>query len=378
MAIDFLGLIISALMAVYSSKKISGPITMVAESVAQIAAGNLTMTDLNITANDEIGVLTKAFNSMKASLQSLLKQVTATADQVASSGSDLSNVSEQAALASTQVATSIGEVALGTEGQVKAANQTTDIIADMLSGIENVAMSTASAAEVSDKTAAAAKDGEKAIDNAVSQMSSVAKTVVESARVVEKLGDRSKEIGQIVDTISGIAGQTNLLALNAAIEAARAGEQGRGFAVVAEEVRKLAEQSQEAAKQIAALIGEIQADTDMAVSAMNAGTREVKVGTDVVATAGKTFTDITALINQVSHQIGDVDSAIQQLTDGSEKIIVSVQDIERITINTAEQTHTVSAATQQQAAAIEEVAAASQGLTKYAQDLQNAVGKFRV
>jgi len=119
-----------------------------------------------------------------------------------------------------------------------------------------------------------ANDGGQTIELAIAQMGKIETTVNSSAQVVSKLGERSKEIGQIVATISGIAGQTNLLALNAAIEAARAGEQARGFTVVAEEVRKLAEQSQEATKKIAVLIGEIQGDTDNAVVAMNNGTRE--------------------------------------------------------------------------------------------------------
>lgn len=141
-------------------------------------------------------------------------------------------------------------MAVGTDGQVKAVGQAANVIEQMLANIQHVATSINSAADVSSETATAAKTGEKAIDSAIRQMGNIEKTVIDSAQVVVKLGDRSKEIGQIVDTISGIAGQTNLLALNAAIEAARAGEQGRGFAVVAEEVRKLAEQSQGATKQI--------------------------------------------------------------------------------------------------------------------------------
>ena len=165
-------------------------------------------------------------------------------------------------------------------------------------------------------------------------------SVSSSAQVVAKLGERSKEIGQIVDAISGIAGQTNLLALNAAIEAARAGEQGRGFAVVAEEVRKLAEQSQEAAKQIANLISEIQTETDSAVVAMDDGTREVKIGTEVVNTAGQAFKEIVSLIAEVSSQIREISAAIQQMASGSQQIVASVRNIDSISKGTAGQTQT--------------------------------------
>ncbi len=212
----------------------------------------------------------------------------------------------------------------------------------------------------------------------MSQMASIEKTVSSSAQVVTKLGERSKEIGQIVDTISGIAGQTNLLALNAAIEAARAGEQGRGFAVVAEEVRKLAEQSQEAAKEIAILISEIQSETDKAVVAMSDGTREVKVGAEVVNSAGQSFKEIVLLVNEESAQIKEISAAIQQMAAGSQQIVASAHDIDRISKDAAAQTQTVSAATEEQSASMEEIAASSQALAKMAEELQTAVRKFTI
>ncbi|MBP2657756.1 MAG: methyl-accepting chemotaxis sensory transducer, partial [Firmicutes bacterium] len=170
----------------------------------------------------------------------------------------------------------------------------------------------------------------------------------------------------------------NLLALNAAIEAARAGEQGRGFAVVAEEVRKLAEQSQDAAKQIAALIGEIQGDTDKAVNAMNDGTREVKVGAEVVNASGKAFQEIADLIYKVSNQIKEISTEIEQMAVGSQRIVESVKQIDTLSKKASGEAQTVSAATQEQSASMQEVASSSQALANLAMDLRQAVGKFHI
>ncbi len=223
-----------------------------------------------------------------------------------------------------------------------------------------------------------AKDGGQAVAQAVDQMDQIEETVNTSARVVTMLGERSKEIGQIVDTISGIAGQTNLLALNAAIEAARAGEAGRGFAVVAEEVRKLAEQSQDAAKKIAELIGEIQGDTDKAVVAMDEGTREVKTGAEVVKTAGAAFREIAGLVTEVSVQVKDISTSMQQMATGSQQIVGSVRKIDELGVRSAGEAQGVSAAAEQQLASMEEIASSSQALAKLAQDLQAAVAGFRL
>jgi methyl-accepting chemotaxis protein len=269
-------------------------------------------------------------------------------------------------------------VASGTEKQTEAVGKTTAIVKRISSEIEHTSANVAIVEQTSGQAADAAKEGGKAIEAAVNQMANIETKVVRSAGVVSKLGERSKEIGQIVDTISGIAGQTNLLALNAAIEAARAGEQGRGFAVVAEEVRKLAEQSQEAAKQIAQLISEIQTDTDSAVVAMTEGTHEVKVGAEVVNTAGRSFTEIISLVDRVSDQVSSITTAIRGISDSGTQIISAIEDIDFISKDTAGQTQTVSAVTQEQSASMEEIAASSEALATLAQDLQTVVLRFKI
>ena len=360
------------------TQSITKPLQFMVQACESLAAGDFREGQQKLSRTDEIGQLADALTEMRSSMQILLKKITESAEQVAASSEELTASAEQSAQATTQVAATISEVAEGTEKQAKAVDDTSAIVEQMSAGIQQVAANANEVSSVTDKTTSAANEGGKAVDAAISQMVSIEQSVSSSAEVVTKLGERSKEIGQIVVTISGIAGQTNLLALNAAIEAARAGEQGRGFAVVAEEVRKLAEQSQEAAKQIANLISEIQAETDNAVVAMNEGAREVKVGADVVNNAGKAFKEIVSLISEVSAQIREISAAIQQMASGSQQIVAAVRDIDRISKDAAGQTQTVSAATEEQSASMEEIAAASQALAKMAEDLQSAVRKFRV
>jgi methyl-accepting chemotaxis protein len=360
------------------TRSITNPLQLMVQECEGLAAGDFRERQYRLSRADEIGQLADALANMRGSIHTLMKKITESAEQVAASSEELTASAEQSAQATTQVAATISEVAEGAERQANAVDATASVVEQMSAGIQQVAANANAVSSVAEKTASAANQGDKAVSAAVSQMESIEKSVSSSAQVVMKLGERSKEIGQIVDTISGIAGQTNLLALNAAIEAARAGEQGRGFAVVAEEVRKLAEQSQEAAKQIASLISEIQRETESAVFAMNDGTREVKVGADVVNHAGTAFKEIVSLIGEVSSQVREISAAIQQMASGSQQIVTSVRDIDRISKDAAGQTQTVSAATQEQSASMEEIAASSQALARMAEELQGAVREFSV
>lgn len=376
--LNIVSLIILIILGWIITRLIANPLKLMVDRTQEIAHGNLSIQQDEVESHDEVGQLGTALKMMTASLCTLVSQVSEAAGHVAASSEELSATAEQSAQATNQVATSITEVAHGAEKQVAAAGDASAIVEQMSAGIQQVAANANKVADISNKTADSANNGGKAVDTAVNQMINIEKTVTNSAQVVGKLGERSKEIGQIVDAIAGIAGQTNLLALNAAIEAARAGEQGRGFAVVAEEVRKLAEQSQEAAKQIADLIGEIQSDTEKAVVAMNEGTREVKVGAEVVNIAGRAFGEIATLINEVSEQVRDISAAIQQMASGSQQIVSSVRQVDVISKDVAGQTQTVSAATEEQSASMEEIASSSESLAQMAQELQRAVSKFRV
>ncbi len=371
-------LIVTSLFITWFSRRIAKPIRDLEKAANRIAAGDISQTKLNIISSDEIGRLGQSFEQMTKNLHNLIQKILGATEQVAASSQELTASSDQSAQASNQIATAINIVAAGASEQMDAANDTTAVVEQISASIQQIAANANKVAAYSVQAAEKAKAGDRILEQAINQMGQIEETVNISAQVVTKLGKRSKEIGQIIDTISGIAGQTNLLALNAAIEAARAGEQGRGFAVVAEEVRKLAEQSQEAAQKIAELIGEIQGDTDRAVVAMDNGTREVEIGAADVNTAGTAFREIAGLVTEVSDQVQKISAAMHQMAIGSQQIVDSVKKIDDLGKKSTGEAQSVSAAAQEQLASMEEIASSSQELAKLAQNLQSEVNGFKI
>lgn len=381
LVLSLLAVLVLALLAVLGLavvKGITAPLQAMVKACEDLASGDFRDKPRQILQKDEIGQLAAALYAARSNLQKAFRQVTESAEQVAASAQQLTASAEQSATAITQVAESVSNVAAGAEKQLYTVDESSVIVEAMGASLQNTIEHANRSVENSRQATDQAGAGSIAVEKAVEQMAHIEKTVNNSAAVVGKLGERSKEIGQIVDAISGIAGQTNLLALNAAIEAARAGEQGRGFAVVAEEVRKLAEQSQEAAKQIAGLIKEIQGDTEQAVLAMDQGTRDVKVGTQVVDDAGQTFTQIRQLVEDMSEQGQAIFNSIQEIEAGNQMIVSSVKDIDEISKQAVEETQTVSAATEEQSASMQEIASSSQSLAHMAQELQAAVNQFKI
>jgi methyl-accepting chemotaxis protein len=378
--LSIVALVFGIILSIYLTKQITSPISKITNDIDLMAGGIFTgKDDPSLKArSDEFGHVADSLSKMKMNLKALIVNVQEKTELLASYSEELYVSAEQSAQASGQVADSIMNVVAGTDKQAKSIHTTLAVVEKSATDSRMVASNAQNTVSTSDAATAAAVEGEKLITSAQRQMNSIETTVGSSAQIVEKLGERSKHIGQIVDTITGIAGQTNLLALNAAIEAARAGEQGRGFAVVAEEVRKLAEQSEDAAKLIAQLIGEIQLETDQAVVAMHSGTEEVRIGGKVVADAGLAFQNIIQLVKVITTEVTDIAKSGEDVLASSQEIVEIVRGINEVTQDTAAQTQTVSAATEEQTASMEEIAATSRSLTTMAEELQVAAHKFKI
>lgn len=360
------------------TRSITVPLAGIIAICQDFARGDFRDKQSMTARHDEIGQLADTLAATRSSLQILFQHIHQTVEQVSSSSEELTASADQVAQTANSVAASVIEVAGDLQNQLTCTTASAAAIDQMAANAEQIAANAQAAAGSSAHSVQQAEQGKLSLNHSIEQMGKIEQTTTAVADVVTKLGNRSREIGQIVDTISGIAGQTNLLALNAAIEAARAGEQGRGFAVVAEEVRKLAEQSQEAAKQIAALIGEIQTDTEKAVTDMQTGTAEVRQGVESVNASGQAFQVILQSIEQVSVQIGEIAQAVSQMVGNITEVRRSAQESETLSQHASSQSQAITAATEQQLASMQEIAAASNALAKLGETLQTEVQKFQI
>ena len=362
--------------AIYLLRNIKTSVDMVLMSLRKVAQGDLSI-HLPADSGDEFGQMADECNKMLTNIRTMTKTIQKTAESVADSSTTLTSTSEQSAQATQNVAQSITEVAEAAQTQMDSVAEAkhqvhafTRGLTDVTETIENVGTDIA-------HTSQKAEEGNKLVEATVAQMNTIADTVISSSNVVAKLGERSKEIGNIVEVISGISGQTNLLALNAAIEAARAGEHGHGFAVVAEEVRKLAEESQQASKQIGDLIRAIQEETEQAVAAMQTGRSEAEKGRENVTATGEGFSEIRAMIDRLQQYSVTIGTTMEDLTRRAAKIDDATGKIHDSASKVAAESQNVSAATEQQAAGMEEIAASSRGLSDMAHDLNAAAAKFK-
>ncbi|MFP7470920.1 methyl-accepting chemotaxis protein [Niallia taxi] len=372
-----INLVFTTLIASFFTRRIIiKPIKSLLAATKEIRQGHLDNT-LQKKSNDEIGQLTDEFVLMKDSIKAMVDKVNETADMVNSSAEILTANAVETSHVSEQISAAIQSVAVGSEEQTRGMESVADAVAVVNNEIRDIAKNTEAMVTSTNETVQGAKEGQAVVDSTVQQMSLIQNSVKESNTTIELLQERSQEIGQFLKVITEIADQTNLLALNAAIEAARAGEAGKGFAVVAEEVRKLAEQSNQSAKQIAVLVNEIQKDTLTSVKTMRRVTDEVKDGINITNNTKEKFNMISSSMENMSAQMENILDAAKNINASIVEVAGSVDQVTSIAKENSQNSMNVSASSQKQLAAIEEITVSTQSLAKIADELVEVTQIYR-
>ena len=369
--------LLSAIVYYFLTGMIS-PIEILSETMGFIAKGDLTHKLAASDRADEIGVLQTSSSGMLATLRQMVENTSKAAEQVLASSEELTASSTQTANASQSAAEAVVDIAERAAEQSDIVEMANEVAHKMGEQTADIAKVVDDSTKVAETTAEATREGRAVLEKAVAGVDSLAANSVKVGEAVQSLYDGSKNIAEINEVITNIAGQTKLLALNAAIEAARAGEQGKGFAVVADEVRKLAEQSEQAAQEISAVIGKNAAQIKSAFSLTKAQDEEVKESVEEVRAADEKFESIAAAIRAMLEQVAKVGAITGTLEKDCRSTVDTVEKVSSLSHVVQQKATDVSAVSEEQAASAEEIAAASHTLAELAQQLKQGVSKFRL
>lgn len=370
-------LVVIVLLAVWISMIVVRPILSVSGTMTEVANGNLTGR-VNVRSRDEIGEMGVNINAMIDSLAEVVRKIDRTVDQVSYASGALLQSSEQSSDAASHIASSIQEVASGAETQLQGAEQSALAMEEMATGIQRIAQSSSFVSDQTGDVANRVESGYSQIHAAIEQMNVIGQAADHSKSVITQLNERSGEIGHIIDVISDIANQTALLSLNASIEAARAGEQGRGFAVVANEVKKLAEQTNESVSSIASIIQSIRHSSADAAESMEKNMTEIQEGIDKIQQVGEVFEAIRSAVHQVSDQIQEVSATTEQISAGTEEITASIGEMVSISQGFADNSQSVASSAEQQSASMASIASLTKSLNQMMAELKETIRMFKV
>lgn len=370
-------LIVAGTLIFFIVRSISKRLSNLARFSKKVSEGDL-RDKLQIQSDDEIGQVGKGFNTMIDSLRSLIGAVQTSVENVASSSEELTASAGQTSKATEHITLAIEQFSSGNESQNDKVELSSVELDEMNRGLQHMNESAESITASSIKSTDIAGEGGQLVEKTASQMNVIDQSVKKAENVISALENKSKDITQILGVINGIADQTNLLALNAAIEAARAGESGRGFSVVAEEVRKLAVQCANSAKEIENLIKEIVQDIDVSQEVFTAVNREVQSGLSFTEQTKVSFHNIFDMTKEISNQLQTMNQTVVQLSKGSAHVSEAVREIADVSRESSANIQDIAASAEEQLASMEEISSSSATLSSMAEELRDLISKFKV
>ncbi|KLV24828.1 chemotaxis protein [Bacillus altitudinis] len=344
---------------------------------SKVSQGDLTQT-LVTKSKDEIGDLTRSFSKMSESLREVIRAVQQSVDNVASASEELTASASQTSQATEHITMSIEQFSNGNEAQNEKVESSTNQLVAMNEGLQGMSQTSSEVTAVSIQSTEAAGQGGRIVESTANQMKHIDTSVQEAEQVMKELEYKSKDITSILNVINGIADQTNLLALNAAIEAARAGESGRGFSVVAEEVRKLAVQSADSAKEIEKLIQEIVLEIAKSQEMFKAVNQEVNAGLGMTEEAKESFKNIYEAAEGMSKKLTQLNDTAVDLSSGSKIVSQAMQGMRQVSRESAANIQDIAASAEEQLASMEEISSSSVTLANMAEELKELTSQFKI
>jgi methyl-accepting chemotaxis protein len=366
---------ISVLVAVRLSRWITGNIAVLNSSFEKAAEGDLTIA-VNMNSKDEFGELGSNYNKMLSNISKLIKRVQDASDSIKNSSENISMISEQTNDAINETAVAIDSIASGAAGQTREIENSVQELEKLGDDIDNVVALVTKLGMISRSTDDTSREGLKIIETLFEKSAKSKDSSLRATDTVHQMNSTADKIGNIAKTINGIADQTNILALNAAIEAARAGEAGRGFAIVAEEVRKLAEQSTAATKEIEKLIQEAASKSIAAVSAMKESSDIVEEQSMAVEDTRNIFNSIIQSVQKLLNGLENIKSSVEETNDKKDKVIERMHNISAVSEESTASTEEVSASTEEITASMNEFINNANEMKDISERLQKSISKF--
>ncbi|SOC11487.1 methyl-accepting chemotaxis protein [Ureibacillus xyleni] len=371
-------ILLGGIIAFVIARSVSQPIDLVSKSLKDVSSGDLTIEKITIKNRDEIGSMVQYLNEMVDDLRNLVTKVNNSALDVASQSQELSASSQESSAAAQMMAEIAQDSATGSETQLAVINNVTASISDMSNGVKEISSSSKEMLEATQNASIFVQEGSVTVDTSTKQMNELNLSIAQLSEIIKSLSQQSNEISNITTIINGIADQTNLLALNATIEAARAGEAGKGFAVVADEVRHLAEQSKISAGQINTMIHSIQNGTAEAITAIEKGNEIVQLNLESSNETRNAFNQIKEATTNVSGKVQIVASATEQINSVAQGILQSIEELQVVAKQAADNSNESSAAIEEQVATMEQISASAQSLSALSENLQSLVSTFKI